>query len=87
VERQPQCLNCISEGRPGAARFVPVDATIPSIYKAKLSTFEKNWGNLLEDVKAQALGVEPKSSKTPRAPAGPKPSREKKARLLPKTMD
>jgi len=75
VERQPRCLNCQSGGRP---RFVPVDATIPSIDKAKLSTFEKNWGKLPKDVKAQALGVEPKSSKTPRA---------KKARLLPKTTD
>jgi len=87
VERQPRCLNCLSEGRPSPARFIPVDATIPSIYKAKLSTFEKNWGNLPEDVKAQALGVELKSSKTPRAPACPKPSRAKKARLLPKTTD
>jgi hypothetical protein len=77
VEHRPQCLNCPSEGRPGSARFVPVDATIPSVYKARLSTFEKDWGRLQEDIKAEALGVEPKSSKTPRAPAGPRPSRAK----------
>ena len=57
VERRPQCLNCLSEGRPGSARFVPVDATIPSIYKKRISSFEKNWGKLQKDVKAEALGA------------------------------
>lgn len=75
VERRPICLNCQSEGRPGTARFVPVDATIPSIYKKKLTSIEKNFGGLQKDVKAEALGVERTSSKKPRAPAGPRPSR------------
>jgi len=66
VERRPDCLNCLSEGRPGGARFVPDDATIPSIYKKRVSTFEENWGKLREDVKAEVLAVEPESSKTPR---------------------
>jgi hypothetical protein len=77
VERRPQCLNCLSEGRSGSARIVPVDATISSVYKTRLSKFEKNWGGLQKDIKAEALGVEPESSKTPRAPAGPRPSRAK----------
>jgi hypothetical protein len=77
IERRPQCLICLLEGRPGTARFVPVDAAVPSLYKKRLSTFEKNWGRLQENIKAKVLGVEPKSSKTPRAPAGPRPSRAK----------
>jgi hypothetical protein len=28
-----------------------------------MSTFEKNWGNLREDIKAEALGLEPKYSR------------------------
>ena len=66
VERRPACLNCLSEGRPRGARFVPVDVTIPSIYKKRISTFEENFGSLEEDTKAEALAVEPKSSKKPR---------------------
>ena len=77
VERQPICLNCRLEGRPSGARFVPVDATIPSIYKTRVTTFEENFGNLDENTKAEALAVEPKSSKKPRASAGPRPSRTK----------
>ena len=77
VERRSDCLNCLSEGRPGGARFVPVDATIPSIDKKRVSTFEENWGKLQEDIKAEVLGVEPESSKKPRTPAGPRPSRAK----------
>ena len=77
VERRPRCLNCLLEGRPGTARFVPVDATIPSTYRTRVSTFEKNWGKLQEDTKAEVLGLELKSSKTPRALAGPRPSRAK----------
>jgi len=71
VERRPECLNCVSEGRAGTARFIPVDVTIPSIYKKRVSTFEENWGNLQEDVKAEVLGVELASSKKPRVSAGP----------------
>jgi hypothetical protein len=63
VERRPACLNCLSEGRPRGARFVPVDVTIPSIYKKRISTFEENFGSLEEDTKAEVLAVEPKSSK------------------------
>jgi hypothetical protein len=77
VERRPDCLNCLSEGRPGGARFIPVDVTIPSIPKTRVSTFEENWGTLQEDIKAEALGLEPGSLKKPRAPAGPRPSRAK----------
>jgi len=72
VERQPICLNCRLEGRPSGARFVPVDATIPSIYKRRVTTFGENFKNLDENTKAEALAVEPKSSKKPRAPARPK---------------
>ena len=77
VERRPRCLNYLSEGRPGTARFIPVDVTIPSTYRTRVSIFEKNWGKLQEDTKAEVLGLELKSSKTPRAPAGPRPSRAK----------
>jgi hypothetical protein len=77
VERRPRCLNCLSEGRPGTARFVPVGVTIPSTYRTRVSTFEKNWGKLQEDTKAEVLGLELKSSKTPRASADPRPSRAK----------
>lgn len=73
VERRPACLNCPSEDRPCSARFVPVDATIPSVYKKKVSTFGKNWGKLQEDIEAEALGLMAKSTKRPRAPAGPRP--------------
>src|SRR6202034_479802 len=47
--------------------------------KTRVSTFEENWGTLQEDIKAEALGLEPGSSKSkkPRAPAGPRPSRTK----------
>ena len=38
VERRPICLNCRSEGRP-SGRFVPVDTTIPSIYKKRVTKF------------------------------------------------
>ena len=51
VERRPACLNCLSEGRPRGARFVPIDVTIPSIYKKRISTFEENFGSLEEDTK------------------------------------
>jgi len=77
VERWPACLNCLSEDRPGTARCVPVDATITSIYKKRVSTFEENWGKLQQDAKAEALGVEPASSKKPRVSADPRPSRAK----------
>jgi hypothetical protein len=76
VERQPICLNCRSEGR-SSSRFIPVDVTIPSIYKKRVTIFEENFGNLDENTKVEALAVEPKSSKKPRALAGPKPSRAK----------
>ena len=76
VERQPICLNCRSEGRSGS-RFIPVDTTIPSFYKKRVTTFIENFGNLNENTKAEALAVEPKSSKKLRAPAGPRPSRAK----------
>jgi hypothetical protein len=76
VERRPACLNCLSEGRSRGARFVPVDVTIPSIYKKRISTFEENFGSL-GDTKAEALAVEPKSSRKPRTPARPRPSRAK----------
>ena len=75
VERRPECLNCVSEGRAGTARFVPDNATIPSIYKKRVSAFEENWGKLQEDVKAEVLGIEPASSKKPRVSL--RPSRKK----------
>lgn len=78
VERRPRCLNCISEGKPGTARFVPVDVTILSTNRTRVSTFEKkNWGKLQENTKAEVLGLGLKSSKTPRASADPRPSRAK----------
>ncbi|KAI9870048.1 MAG: hypothetical protein M1830_004750 [Pleopsidium flavum] len=52
----------------------------------RLSTFEKNWGKLQEDIKAGTLGVEPESSKTHRAPAGPRPFRAKAPAKL-KSLD
>ncbi|PMD48011.1 hypothetical protein L207DRAFT_505117 [Hyaloscypha variabilis F] len=87
VERRPMCLNCQSEGRPGTARFVPVDATIPSIYKKKLTSIEKTFGGLEKDVKAEILGVERTSSKNPRAPAGPRPSRAQALANKSKTLE
>jgi hypothetical protein len=36
-----------------------------------------HWGNLQEDVKAEVLGVEPGSSRGPRASAGPRLSKAK----------
>jgi hypothetical protein len=77
VERRPLCLNFLAEGRPGTARFVSVDTKIPSIYKKRVSTFEKHWWNLQEGVKADVLGTEAKSSTKPRAPALPSLSRAK----------
>jgi hypothetical protein len=74
VERRPMCLNCQSEGRPGTARFVPVDA-IPSIYKKRLTSIEKNFGELPKDVKAEVFRIERTSSRKPRALVCPRPSR------------
>ena len=76
MERQPVCLNCRSEGKSGS-RFIPVDTTILSIYKRRLTTFGENFGNLNENTKAEALAVEPKSSRKPKTPAGPRPSTAK----------
>ena len=81
VERQPICLNCRSEGRSGS-RFIPVDITIPSIYKRRVTIFEESFGNLDENTKAEALAAEPKSSKKPRAPAGPRPRAPAKLKSL-----
>ena len=66
IERRPKCLTCPVNGRSSETRFVPVDASIPSIYMKKLSRFNLRWGTLKDNVKAEVLGCEPESNKKPR---------------------
>ncbi len=66
VERRPKCLTCPVNGRSSASRFVPVDASIPSIYMKRVSTFGLRWGTLKDNVKAELLWCEPESKGNPR---------------------
>lgn len=81
VERRPKCLTCQVNGRPGTGRFVPVDASIPSVYGRKLMMLERRWGILGDEVKAAVLGCEPKGTTRKPKVGKAKPRTSKKARL------
>ena len=80
VERRPKCLTCQVKGRSGTGRFIPTDASIPSIHGRKLWIFDKRWGSLRDGVKAEILGCESKGTRKPRLQKA-NPRLSKKMRL------
>ena len=63
VERRAQCLTCKELNR-HSGRFVPVDATIPSICKRVLSNLAKEFGSLESHIIAVLLDHWPPSKRT-----------------------
>ena len=84
VERRPKCLTCQVKGRSGTGRFIPINASIPSIYGRKLWIFDRRWASLRDGVsKSRNSRLRAEGDKKAKTSKGKPAAVQKKMRLAP----